>query len=216
VIASLEVRTGALAGTSNVHLAHKYNVKPIGTIAHEWFMGVATAEGYERGTTRALSLWQSTYGKHLSICLTDTFSSEIFFKDFTKEQAEHWQGLRQDSGDPFVFAPRAKEVYEKLGIDHRQKTIVYSDGLHMGKCLKLKEHCESFGFKPSFGIGTNFTNDFNTKSSGGTKPSKALNIVIKIASIDGKPCVKISDELTKNTGDPQAVKDVKKRLGIVE
>jgi len=86
----------------------------------------------------------------------------------------------------------------------------------MGKCLKLKEHCESFGFKPSFGIGTNFTNDFNTKSSGGTKPSKALNIVIKIASIDGKPCVKISDELTKNTGDPQAVKDVKKRLGIVE
>jgi len=179
-------------------------------------MGVASSEGYEGATARALALWQQTYGANLSICLTDTFSSEIFFKGFTKEQAMHWQGLRQDSGDPFVFAPRAKEIYENLGIDYRQKTIVYSDGLSVEKCIRLKEHCESIGFKPSFGIGTNFTNDFKTAPSNGTEKSKALNIVIKIASINGKPCVKISDELTKNTGDPEVVKEVKKRLGIVE
>jgi len=185
-------------------------------LCSEWFMGVAALKGYEGGTAHALSLWQETYGTNLSICLTDTFSSEIFFREFTKEQAEHWQGLRQDSGDPFLFAPVVKEVYKKLGIDYRQKTIVYSDGLHVDKCLRLKEHCESYGFKASFGIGTNFTNDFTKASSGGSEPSKALNIVIKIFSIEGKPCVKISDELTKNTGNREAVKDVKKRLGIIE
>jgi nicotinic acid phosphoribosyltransferase len=59
----------------------------------------------------------------------------------------HWQGLRQDSGDAFAFAPRAKEVYENLGVDYRQKTIVYSDALSVGKCLRLKEQCEVVGFK---------------------------------------------------------------------
>jgi len=178
-------------------------------------MAISTLEDYERGTARALALWQETYGMDLSICLTDTFSSEIFFKDFSKEQALHWQGLRQDSGDPFVFAPRAKQVYETLGVDYHQKTIVYSDSLNVDKCLRLKEHCESIGFKPSFGIGTNFTNDF-AKASNSNEPSKALNIVIKIDSIEGKPCVKISDVLSKNTGDPETVREVKRRLGINE
>lgn len=49
----------------------------------------------------------------------------------------------------------------------------------------------------SYGIGTFFTNDFCTASSGGTEKSKALNMVIKLSSVDGKPCVKISDDLTK-------------------
>ena len=49
----------------------------------------------------------------------------------------------------------------------------------------------------AFGIGTFFTNDFRSLSSGGQEKSKALNIVIKMASINGLPCVKISDDLTK-------------------
>lgn len=52
----------------------------------------------------------------------------------------------------------------------------------------------------SFGIGTFLTNDFYTVSSGGAEKSKALNIVIKLSSVDEKPCVKISDDLTKVRG----------------
>ena len=49
----------------------------------------------------------------------------------------------------------------------------------------------------AFGIGTSLSNDFKRKSSGGTEKSKALNMVIKLSSVDGKPTVKISDEITK-------------------
>ena len=49
----------------------------------------------------------------------------------------------------------------------------------------------------SFGIGTWLMNDFKMKSSGYKEKSKALNMVIKLGSIDGKECVKISDDIAK-------------------
>ena len=64
-----------------------------------------------------------------------------------KHFAEHWIGLRQDSGDPFIYAPRAKEIYQQLGVDHTKKTIVYSDALNVDKALKLKKQCDELGFK---------------------------------------------------------------------
>jgi nicotinate phosphoribosyltransferase len=62
------------------------------------------------------------------------------------ERAKRWKGLRQDSGDPFIYAPRAKEIYESMGIDYRQKSIVYSDALKTDKVLKLKAQCDELGF----------------------------------------------------------------------
>lgn len=130
------------------------------------------------------------------------------------ERARRWAGLRQDSGDPFTFGPRVKEVYESLGINPRDKLIIYSDSLNVEKAVRLRKQASELGLEKglyntiscisnaynhsvSFGIGTFFTNDFNTVSSGGTKRSKALNMVIKLSSVDGHPCIKISDDLTK-------------------
>lgn len=64
--------------------------------------------------------------------------------------------------------------------------------------LSAKNDCAEWWPRAgSFGIGTSLTNDFKKKSSGGTEKSKALNMVIKLSSVDGKPAVKISDEITK-------------------
>lgn len=141
----------------------------------------------------------------------------VFTQDFVKDiaRAKRWKGLRQDSGNPFVYAPRAKAVYESLGIDYKEKTIIFSDALKTDKVLRLKTQCDELGFpcetssvgdlnddvnggtSGAFGIGTFFTNDFRSASSGGKQESKALNMVIKLNSIDGKPTVKISDDIDK-------------------
>ena len=131
--------------------------------------------GYEHANATALELWEKTYPNALHIALTDTFSTEAFLKvrttisllqhlahcscrsslhaqDFIAHPhfAQRWTGLRQDSGDPFAFAPRAKQVYEQLGVDYTKKTIIFSDALNVEKALKLKKQCDELGFKCTF------------------------------------------------------------------
>ena len=134
----------------------------------EWFMGVAAIGGYENANGRAMDLWEAVYPNVLLVALTDTFSTMAFYKvcsiaifvtcplagtqrqlqDFAKdpERANRWTGLRQDSGDPFVYAPRARDIYRSMGIDHTTKVIIYSDSLNVDKALALKKQCEEVGF----------------------------------------------------------------------
>ncbi|KAJ3572410.1 hypothetical protein NP233_g3105 [Leucocoprinus birnbaumii] len=202
-----------------VYLAYRYNLAPVGTIAHEWFMAVGAIEGYKHVDEIALRLWEEVYPDcpSLLVALTDTFSSEAFFSEMLPNSKflESWTGLQQDSGDPFLFAPRVKDSYAQLGIDHRKKTLMYSDSLNTNKALKLREQCDGLGFKNiSFAIGTFLTNDFRTRSSQFKEISEALIIVIKLRSIGGMPCVKLSDDPTKNSGDESAVARVKRELGL--
>ncbi|GAA5960790.1 hypothetical protein JCM8115_000153 [Rhodotorula mucilaginosa] len=223
---------GKLAGTSNLHFAQKYDLAPIGTIAHELIMGIAALEGYEGSNGRTMDLWEKIYPDgSLGIALTDTFTTRPFFDDFVAnpERARRWKGLRQDSGDPIKFIPMAKEAFGKVGADPKTKVVVFSDALDVDRCIELKQAADEAGIGASFGVGTNLTNDFRhvdepvLQEVPGEGPprtegekSKALNMVIKLYSINDQPCVKISDELTKNTGDPEAVKLVKQRFGLEE
>ncbi|TNY18322.1 Quinolinate phosphoribosyl transferase [Rhodotorula diobovata] len=223
---------GKLAGTSNVHFAHKYDLVPIGTIAHEMVMGIAALEGYEGSNGRTMDAWEKVYPDgSLGIALTDTFTTRPFFDDFVANpaRARRWKGLRQDSGDPLKFIPVAKEAFERVGADPKTKVVVFSDSLDVERCIELKKAADEAGIGCSFGVGTHLTNDFRRvdepvlQDVPGEGPvreegekSKALNMVIKLYSIAGQPCVKISDELTKNTGDPEAVALVKRRFGLEE
>lgn len=114
---------GRLAGTSNVHFAQKYDITPIGTIAHELIMGEAALTGYEGSNGRTMDLWDKTYPSGgLSIALTDTFSTKPFFEDFVSkpERAKRWRGLRQDSGDPFKFIDIAKDAFLRVGANPKE------------------------------------------------------------------------------------------------
>ncbi len=95
-----------------------------------------------------------------------------------------------------------------------KKTIVFSDSLNVERCIEYKVAAENAGFQPSFGVGTFFTNDF-TRISNGEK-SAPLNIVMKLSSADGKPAVKISDNIGKNTGDSEILAQIKRKLGYEE
>ncbi|KAH9824384.1 Quinolinate phosphoribosyl transferase [Melampsora americana] len=191
---------GALIGTSNVHFAMKFNLKPIGTIAHEFVMGIAAIKGYHpQSNLMALELWEKSFENqsNLLVAITDTFTTHEFFKELASDpdRVKRWSGLRQDSGDPKDFVLSAKALWNQIGIDPKSKLIVFSDGLDVEKCIELHQFCEEEGVNESYGIGTHLTNDFDELDQDGQiiGPSKALNIVIKLESIDDLPCVKLSD-----------------------
>lgn len=163
---------GKLSGTSNVHFAMKHGLVPIGTVAHEWFMGVAAiTNDYEQANRIALEYWTSTFGEGvLGIALTDTFGTPAFLRAFKepipaasatesttkKTYADVFTGTRQDSGDPLEFVKLMRQFYDEQGIKAK-KTIVFSDSLNIELCLKYKAAAEKDGFQPTFGVGTFLT-----------------------------------------------------------
>ena len=262
-------KTGKLTGTSNVHFAMTHGIAPVGTVAHEWYMGIAAiTNDYESANELGLRYWVGCFGDGvLGIALTDTFGTPAFFRAFqqpivsitsasrgsaatlpsaaesttashtqsladttapvsaplngasepigpkSRTYAEAFTGIRQDSGDPKDYVKQAREFYDSVGIKDK-KVIIFSDSLNVERCLEYRQVAEEAGFTPSFGVGTFFTNDFLHKSDG--EKSAPLNIVIKLSHADGRPAVKISDNIGKNTGDSKTVKEVKERLGYVE
>jgi nicotinate phosphoribosyltransferase len=187
-------------GTSNVHLAHVYGIKAIGTFAHQWVMGVSALESLRFANRFALQKWNETYKGMLGYALTDTYGTDAFFSDFNHDLARVYDGLRHDSGCPLEFTDKAISHYLKLGIDPTTKTLIFSDGLDVGKALEISVYCRN-KIQCSFGIGTFFTSDFEN--------SKALNIVIKLNDVNGIPVVKLSDSPGKATGDEDALKVAK-------
>lgn len=189
-----------LLGTSNVALANMFNMRVIGTFAHEMpmvYAGLADQRGEDiRASHNAfLRDWEDMYGSDLTTALTDTFGSAFFFEDFTKEQAKSWKSLRHDSGDPIEFAESAIAFYEEQGIDPMTKTIVFSDGLDMQTIVELHNHFKG-RINVIFGWGTTLTNDL------GIKP---LNIVMKATKVNGTETVKLSDDEGKHTGPPEKI-----------
>lgn len=116
---------GALFGTSNVHFAHKYNIKPIGTVAHEWFMGTAAiTRDYVHANKIALVKWRETYGDNLGIALTDTFGTKAFLQDFASDLAAQYAGVRQDSGSPEAFVGRMVQFYQDRASPFPLHTVI--------------------------------------------------------------------------------------------
>ncbi|HBS18954.1 nicotinate phosphoribosyltransferase [Halomonas aquamarina] len=199
----------AFSGTSNVLLAMRHGVKPIGTHAHEWFMFHGARFGFKMANSLALEHWVDVYRGDLGIALTDTFTTRAFFESFDKKFAKLFDGVRHDSGDPIEFADATIAHYQRLGINPLSKTIIFSDALTPEKVERIRAFCQG-RIGMAFGIGTNFTNDI------GVAP---MNMVIKMveARPEGQgwlPVVKLSDVPTKNTGDPEMIALAKKVLSM--
>ena len=184
-------------GTSNLYFAMKYNLKPIGTMAHEWVMGMSVLEGLRNSNYYALQNWVRVYNADLGIALTDTYGTPAFFRNFNVRLAKLYDGVRHDSGDAYKFTDAVVAHYKSLGIDPLSKTIVFSDGLNVQSVIAIKIYCEN-KIKASFGIGTHLTNDF--------EGSPALNMVIKLWSCEGVHVVKLGDGTGKTMGDVDAVR----------
>ncbi|MBN2802115.1 MAG: nicotinate phosphoribosyltransferase [Deltaproteobacteria bacterium] len=192
----LSVKGNTLTGTSNVYFAMKFNIKPIGTHAHEWFMFHAAQNGYRLANKTALDNWINVYKGNLGIALTDTYTTDTFLQAFNSVNARLFDGVRHDSGDPVSFTDKMVNHYRELRIDPMTKTIVFSDGLNVSEAIRIRQYCEG-KINSSFGIGTTLTNDIGPK---------ALNMVIKLSECCSHvnspwiPVVKLSDVEGKHTG----------------
>lgn len=200
---------GCFIGTSNVHLAMLYQTKPIGTHAHEWFMFHAARYGFKMANAMGLEHWVQVYRGDLGIALSDTYTTDVFFRQFDKMFSKLFDGVRHDSGDPLEFADKVIAHYEHMGIDPKSKTIIFSDGLDYEKVARIATYCRN-RVGMSFGIGTNFTNDAGPK---------AMNIVIKMTEAQPKDgewteVVKLSDEPGKHTGTEATINLAKVILDI--
>lgn len=212
VVAYLKEHARYCTGTSNCYLAMKYDMLPMGTHPHEWFMFHGAQFGYKHANYMALENWVNVYDGDLGTALSDTYTSDAFLSNFSRKQAKLFDGVRCDSGNEFEFIDRLIARYKELGIDPTTKTIIFSNALDFEKALHIFEYCQG-KIRCSFGIGTNLTNDT------GYTPS---NIVMKLSRCkmnvnqEWRECVKLSDDMGKHIGSSTEVQACLHELRITD
>ncbi|MDN5865314.1 MAG: nicotinate phosphoribosyltransferase [Gammaproteobacteria bacterium] len=191
----------SIAGTSNMDLARRLKLAPQGTMAHEYLQACQVlAPSIGEAQVFALNTWLDEYKGELGTALTDTYGLDAFLADFDERLARAYTGVRHDSGDPFAWTERMLAHYAQLGIDPREKTLIYSNSLTVPQALEIFGRFHGRA-RLGFGIGTNLTNDV------GLAP---LDIVIKMTHLNGHAVAKLSDEPGKEVSpDPEYLDDLR-------
>jgi nicotinate phosphoribosyltransferase len=203
-------RPGAFVGTSNLMYAIQLKksgypwIKCIGTMSHQVISVCAAIYGPREANKIAMTKWYESYKGNLGIYLPDCLGTDAFYLNFSKENAKLYDGIRIDSGDNISELEKALEAYQKLGVDPGQKSIVFSNGLNIDTAIDIHKGVAG-RMKDSYGLGTVLTCDLADK----TIP--ASNIVIKAVGCQltvntpKVPCVKISCDPGKATGDKETI-----------
>ena len=238
-----DVLGSAFKGTSNTYLAYKHDLEAIGTNAHELPMALAAMAKDDKelktAQYRILELWQQTYHGELLILLPDTFGTTQFLQN-APDWVASWTGQRADSKDPYVAGDEYIRWLEQHGRDPRQKLFIASDGLDVDSILCLHSYFsgefrngaspadfwqaseflndKKWQFRPrirfSAGWGTLLTNDFRNCNPRGDDRFDPVNLVCKLNDADGRPAVKLSDNLAKALGVPVEVDRYRRVFGL--
>ena len=199
-------------GTSNVYFAYKHGLRVSGTHPHEWIQFHGAMFGYKMANYMAMEDWINVYDGDLGTVLTDTYTTDVFMRNFSKKHAMLFTSLRHDSGDPLCFTEKVIARYRELRVDPTIKYIIFSDSLDPERAIEIANYCKG-RIGASFGIGTNLSNDVGN----GVRP---MNIVMKLwkCKMTEKerwhPCVKLSDVDGKHTGEPEEIELAQRTLGL--
>ncbi|MBQ4247808.1 MAG: nicotinate phosphoribosyltransferase [Ruminococcus sp.] len=185
VVRRLVTQTENCIGTSDVYLAMKNNVTPIGTYAHEFVQMYQGIDSIPLAFTNyyAMKDWYNEYDGDNGTALTDTVTTDLFLLDFNRSMVNNYTGVRHDSGDPYAWGEKIIQHYKKYGVDPKTKLLLFSDSLDFDRAQELYDYFKD-RTKVSFGIGTFVSND---------TCENALNIVIKLQYVNGRPVAKLSD-----------------------
>lgn len=194
-------------GSSNVLLAMNNDLEACGTNAHELSMVAAAISNNEEGIIQApykiMENWQNCYNGNLLIVLPDVFGTEAFLHnapDFVK----NWRGFRPDSEPPIPAGERLLKWWRSKEQDPKEKLIIFSDALDTDNIINTYEYFHK-KVQMSFGWGTNLTNDFMECNPNAKVQLTATSLICKVVEANGKPAVKLSDNLCKATGDAKEI-----------
>ncbi len=203
VVKRLATETKSCVGTSNVYLAMKYNLTPIGTYAHEFVQMYQGIDSIPLAYSNhfAMQDWYDEYQGDNGTALTDTVTTDLFLMDFNRSMVNNYTGVRHDSGDPFAWGEKMIAHYKSYGVDPRTKLLLFSDGLDFDRAQALYDYFDGRA-KVSIGIGTFCSNDTS---------ERPLNIVIKLQYVNGRPVAKLSDIPSKAMCQDEQYLDYLKR-----
>ena len=191
--------TGKFIGTSNVYLALKHNITPIGTMSHQLVMFEETVSGVFECNYNVMKKFSDVYDGDNGVYLYDAFGDKVFFNNLSKRMAMMYKGLRVDSGSEEEQTERIISKYRTLGIAPEGKQVIYSNGLDVERAIEIHKYVNG-RLQDSYGVGTNLTCDIV-----GCKP---MNIVVKLTrcriteSREWHDCVKLSCDKGKTLGNP--------------
>lgn len=192
-------------GTSNVLMAMNLDLDAIGTNAHELPMVEAALANNEAELLNSpytvLERWSRTYDGNLLIVLPDTYGSTDFLSR-APDWVAKWSGFRIDSKEPIAGGEELIQWWSSRGENPQEKLLIFSDGLTVETIEQVYERFHG-RVRLSFGWGTHLTNDFSDCATVFNQQLKAISLVCKVRYANGKPTVKLSDNLDKATG-PQA------------
>lgn len=200
----------ALTGTSNVKHAMDLGLEAIGTNAHELPMVYAalaqTDEELLMAPYKVLEDWAEYYNERLRVILPDAFGTTAFLRN-APDWAADWTGLRPDSKEPKEGVTEYIDWLVSKGRDPMKKIAILSDGMDIDSIETCVRHFRGRIGATPIGWGTNLTNDFRKCTPiGNDADFKPISLVCKVASVDGRPAVKLSDNPSKAMGDPNEVR----------
>ena len=205
-------------GTSNVLHAMELDIEAIGTNAHELPMVRATMAGDDRQLLRTpysvLESWQRTYEGNLLVVLPDTFGTTAFLR-YAPRWVAQWSGFRIDSKDPIDGGEEIISWWNRMGLDPRDKLLIFSDGLDIDS-IESAYHHFSGRVRLGFGWGTLLTNDLRDCSPVENSGLDPISLVCKVTRANHLPTVKLSDNLEKASGPPELIERYKSVFGCGE
>lgn len=202
--------SGKFTGTSNVWLAMKYNLVPLGTMSHQLISFEENVSGLFECNFNVMKKFSDVYDGDNGIYLYDCFGDKVFFSNLSKRMAMMYKGLRVDSGDEFEQTEKIIAKYRELGIDPATKQVCYSNGLNIDKAIEIHKYVAG-RVQDSYGVGTFLTCDVTDVDP--------MNIVIKLTRgrITEKrawhDCVKLSCNTTKTLGNEDKCRYLLSQLG---
>ena len=201
---------GIFTGSSNVWLAMKLGLKPLGTLSHQIISFEEIVSGVFECNYMVMKKFSDVYDGNNGIYLYDCFGDKLFFNNLSKRMAMMYCGLRVDSGKEEEQIDKIIEKYTQLGINPSTKQVVFSNGLDVERCIEIHNYCAG-RVQDSYGVGTSLMCDIDNVSP--------ANIVIKLTKgritelREWHDCVKLSCDKGKVLGNPKKCEYI---LGLME